>query len=231
MSPRCAIYFAPGRDSGWWDFGARWLGRDEERDLPLERQPLAGEPLHGLDEITAQPRRYGFHATLKAPFRLRPGLTPSDLEVRLRAFARTRRLVPLGPLVPDRIDDFIALVPTTVNLPLQELASACVAELDDMRAPSTDAERNRRGIEPADLRATELFERYGYPHVLERFRFHMTLTGPVEPALARRIIKKLTAPVAQLNVAQPLLMDRLCLFVEAGAGTNFKRMVDLELVP
>ena len=230
MSLRCAIYFAPGRDTAWWNFGARWLGRDEQQDLPLQRPPLGGLQPQELEDITAQPRRYGFHATLKAPFLLRTGLTPSDLEDRLRAFARTRRLVPVGPVVPDRIDDFVALVPTAVNLPLQELACACVAELDDMRAPLTGAERKHRGIDSTDVRATELFERYGYPHVLERFRFHMTLTGPVEPALARRVVTELTAPIARLNVMQPLLMDRLCLFVEAGAGTNFKRVVDLELV-
>ena len=70
MRPRYAIYFAPAHGSPWWEFGARWLGRDERNDTALTQHPLAQIAPDDLLELTAQPRRYGFHATLKAPFGL-----------------------------------------------------------------------------------------------------------------------------------------------------------------
>ena len=229
MSARYAIYYAPGRASRWWAFGATWLGRDEERDVALPRPPVGAGHLKGMDAITAQPRRYGFHATLKAPFRLKPGLTADNLRARLQSFANTQRAVALGHLAPVWLDGFVALVPEAEDPGLRELASRCVTELDELRAEPTPAERARRRIDPADARAMELDQRYGYPHVLERFRFHMTLTGPVDDALSRQIIEQLAHPVAQLNAQEPAMLDRLCLFVESRQGAPFRRVADLGL--
>lgn len=230
MSARYAIYYAPGRETRWWAFGASWLGRDEHRDVRLPQPPVDGLDPQGMDAITAQPRHYGFHATLKAPFRLKPGITPAILCARLESFAQARRAVALGPLAPVWLDGFVAVVPTTENPALRELASACVSELDEVRAPLSPAERERRRIDPADARATALFERYGYPHVLERFRFHMTLTGPLDDALARQIVAKVALPVGQLNAQEPAVLDRLCLFVEPREGAAFRRVADVRLL-
>ena len=229
VSARYAIYYAPDQKSPWWGFGSSWLGRDRARDPSLSRPRVCGLDEEGMDAITAQPRRYGFHATLKAPFRLRQGITVGDLLARLRTFAATRRAVALGPLAPICLDGFVALVPMTEDPRLRELATACVTELDDLRAPPTPAEQDRRRIDPADGRAVELFERYGYPLVLERFRFHMTLTGPVDDALARQIVEQLAPAVARLNAQQPAVLDRLCLFVETPAGAAFSRVADMRL--
>lgn len=229
MNARYAVFYAPGRDSPWWAFGTSWLGRDEQCDVTLPRPALPGVAGDGMEALTASPRRYGFHATLKAPFRLGPGITAEALQARLQSFAQGRRAVPLGVLAPAVLDGFVALVPTAANPALQALASSCVTELDALRAPTTAAERQRRRVDPADARATELFERYGYPHVLERFRFHMTLTGPVNEALAGQVVAQLARPVAQLNAQAPLVLDRLCLFVEPGEGATFRRIADLEL--
>ncbi len=229
MSARYAIYYAPGLDSPWWAFGATSLGRDEQRDVRLPRPALHGVPGDGMDALTEQPRRYGFHATLKAPFRLGPGATPQAVLDRLQAFAQGRRAIPLGALELVFMDGFVALVPAVASPALQALASACVTDLDALRAPLSPQERERRRIDPADARGKELFERYGYPHVLERFRFHMTLTGPVDAALARQLVAQLARPVARLNAHEPPVLDRLCLFVEARDGAPFRRVADLRL--
>lgn len=229
MSARCAIYYAPGRESPWWAFGATWLGRDEQRDVPMPQPPIDGVSHDGMDAVTAQPRRYGFHATLKAPFRLRAGATQEDLWLLVRRFAQSRRSVPLGPLKPVFMDGFVALVPTVPSAQLQTLAGDCVTELDWLRAPLGPGDRERRHIEPDDARGNELFERYGYPHVLERFRFHMTLTGPVDATLARQLVAQLARPVALLN-EQPLVLDRLCLFVEPLEGAAFRRVAETRLL-
>ena len=79
MSARYAIYFAPDKHSGGWEFGANWLGRDEHDNTVLPQPPLEGISPLELTRITQAPRRYGFHATLKAPFRLADGHDETSL--------------------------------------------------------------------------------------------------------------------------------------------------------
>lgn len=231
MTARYAVYFAPGRASAWWAFGARWLGRDEIRDEPLTQPTISGFDAACMQKLTAEPRRYGFHATLKAPFRLNAGASSEDLLARLRMFAAQRKAVPVEALVPVYMSGFVALVPAARNPALEALATACLTELDDLRAPLTQAERERRPIEAADLRAAQLFERYGYPHVLERFRFHMTLTGPVDTAVAGRLVAQVARPIAGLCAQEAPVVDRLCLFFESAPGAPFRRVAEVELAP
>lgn len=230
MSPRYAIYFAPAHGSPWWAFGARWLGRDERDDISLAQPLLAHIAPDDMQEITAQPRRYGFHATLKAPFALSVGHTLHDLITRMQALAATLKPVALGPMQPAMLGDFVALVPVTVPGELMALATACVTELDDLRAPLSTADLLRRRVEHLDVREQELLQQYGYPYVQERYRLHFTLSGPVAQPLAQRIMQVAAAPVAGLNAALPLVLDRLCLFVELSPGQPFKRIADAELL-
>jgi hypothetical protein len=80
-----------------------------------------------------------------------------------------------------------------------------------------------------DARGLELLHQYGYPHVLERFQLHFSLTGPVAQPMAERVQQAVEDPVAQLNATAPLVLDRLCLFVEAAPGQAFRRVADVEL--
>ena len=229
MSIRYAVYFAPGKASGWQSFGAQWLGRSE-----FDHQLL---PLHALEDITADqlealtrvPRRYGFHATLKAPFRLAPGVTASELTDRMAKLARLLRPLPLGEMTVATLGNFVALVPGTTVDGLHALAEACVTELDDLRAPLSAHELSRRLKEPLDARATELLKRFGYPHVLERYQMHFTLTGPVTAPEAASVTRAVTAPIERLNKLEPLVLDRLCLFIEPAADSAFLRIADFAL--
>jgi len=229
MKPRYAVYFAPEQGSPWWEFGSRWLGRDECQDVNKVQHALAEIGPVELREITAQPRRYGFHATLKAPFSLSGSHSAADLTARLRALAATRKPVLLGPMQALVLGDFVALVPALVPDELMALAAACVTTLDDLRTPLSDADLARRRVEQLDAREQELLQQYGYPYVLERFRFHLTLSGPVARPTAQRLLQAVAAPVAQLNATAPLMLDRLCLFVEPAPGQPFQRMADVAL--
>ena len=234
MSARYAVYFAPDRHSPWRMFGAHWLGRDEHDNSVLTQPDLAGILPSELARFTEEPRRYGFHATLKAPFRLAAGVDESRLVTRLSALALKLKLVPLGPMGVTQIKNFVALVPINPELAysptgLQALAATCVVELDDLRAPLLPAELARRQTSPLDSRANELLDLYGYPYVMERFRLHMTLTGQVDAPLAQRVMAAVVPEVARLNAAAPLWLDRLCLFVESAPGAPFHRILDLKL--
>lgn len=229
MSARYAVYFSPVKYSPWWEFGAHFLGRDEHDNTALAQPEVADISPAGLERITADPRRYGFHATLKAPFHLSAGHDEADLVARLGHLARTLAPVALGPMQLATLGNFVALVPQVAPASLQTLAAACVTELDDLRASLSAADIARRCSAGLNPRERELLELYGYPQVMERFRLHLSLTGPVESALAERLSQALAPALSSLNADAPLWLDRLCLFVERGPGAPFQRVIDLRL--
>lgn len=228
-SVRYAIYFAPAVGSPWWEFGTRWLGRDERTDQPRDAPALQGIDAELQARITAVPRRYGFHATLKAPFRLHVGCAPVELTHRVRGLARALGPVDLGPLAPRPLAGFASLQPVAAPPALGELAAACVLQLDDLRAPLSEEEMARRGTAALDERAQYLLRHFGYPYVLDRFRFHFTLSGAVEADLAQRLCEAIAEPVRRLNDEAPLVLDRLCLFAEPAPGRALLRLADFPL--
>lgn len=229
MTARYAIYFSPQRHSPWWQFGAHWLGRDECNGAPLVQPELAQLSSGELQAMTAEPRRYGFHATLKAPIRLRGEHNVAGLMARMQALAASLKPVPLGPLQVVTLGNFVALVPVAAPDQLSALAAQCVTALDALRAPLSAAELARRRAAPLDARELELLQLYGYPYVLERFRFHFSLSGPLATTDAQRVMQAVLEPVAQLNATVPLLLERLCLFVETTPGQPLIRVADVEI--
>jgi hypothetical protein len=219
---RYAVYFAPARGSAWWQFGANWLGRDDAQ--PGSDAVARGGP----QQSTAEPARYGFHATLKAPFRLAANTSVDGLCERLQALAATLPTLALGVLEPRCLPGFVALVPTENNPALVDLAARCVVELDHLRAPLTQAEIQRRRPERLGARGQELLRQFGYPHVLERFRFHMTL-ALCDDDDAPAVVERARAAVAPLNRDQPLCLDRLCLFEEPRPEAPLRRLRDFTL--
>jgi hypothetical protein len=71
-------------------------------------------------------------------------------------------------------------------------------------------------------RQTAYLEAYGYPHVLDEFRFHMTLTGPVHAALRPRVVAALAEAYAVETRDGPVPIDALALFGQASAVAPFK---------
>jgi putative phosphonate metabolism protein len=229
MTPRYAIYFAPEKGSPWWEFGTRWLGRDEWLDVNRVQHSLLQFGPAELRDITAQPRRYGFHATLKAPFCLKTEHTTGDLTARMEALAATLKPVQLGSMQATTLGDFVALIPSAPCADLAALAASCVTVPDDLRAPLSDTDLARRRVEHLDAREKELLQQYGYPYVMERFRFHFTLSGPVPQTTAQRVLRAVAEPLAQLNASSPLVLERLCLFIEPAPGQAFLRVADVAL--
>jgi putative phosphonate metabolism protein len=230
MSPRYAIYFTPAHGSPWWQFGAHWLGRDECTDTALAQTAVAGIPAPELHQITEYPRRYGFHATLKAPFTLREGATVADVQLGMRALAQNQKPVPLGCMQAYSLENFVALLPVQPPAALANLATLCVTSLDSLRAPLTQQELARRLAKHLNAREQELLMQYGYPYVLERYQLHLTLTGPVAKPMAHAVIDAVADALSHLNQTAPLVLDRLCLFVEPAPGQAFQRVADMELL-
>jgi putative phosphonate metabolism protein len=228
MSARYAVYFSPPSHSAWWSLGSRWLGRDEFTGEALTQAMYAHICPDDFHAITAEPRRYGFHATLKAPFRLVQGLDEAALLAHMQDLAKTLKPVTLAPMALANWDGFVALVPQLPSAELMALAAACVTELDDLRAPLTAAEIARR-TPGLDARGLALLAQFGYPHVLERLRLHFTLTGRVVPTTQQWVETVLSAELDVLNIQSPLVLDRLCLFAEYQPGADFRRIADVQV--
>lgn len=173
---RFAIYYLPP-EGAFAEFGAAWLGWDALAGRPA-RQPA----VPGLDDITMTPRKYGFHGTLKPPFRLADGTDEDGLKAAVAAMAVACAAARSDALAVSRLGRFLALTPVGDATGIARVAAACVTELDSFRAPPDAAELERRRKARLTDRQEALLMRWGYPYVLEEFRFHMTLTGRLPEA-------------------------------------------------
>lgn len=205
-TPRYAIYFVPGADTELYRFGASVLGHDCHTgcDCALIDGVDASWPAY-----VREPRVYGFHATVKAPFRLAKDFSEVDLNQAVRDFAADQPAILVGGLVVSELGSFIALVPQTPCPPLDRFAGACVREFDRFRAPLGEPERQRRLAADLSARQIKNLEQWGYPYVFEDFRFHMTLTGSLPTAKRRWALQLLCGKFEQLQAAQPLVINRL----------------------
>ena len=217
---RFAIYYAPPPDGALARFGNRWLGRSATTGRPWKQPTVPGLDARRLREITATPRRYGLHATLKPPFALARGFEAAELYAAVAAFAGARRSFPMPQLAPGVLGGFLALRPAAACAALDRLAADCVRAFDRFRAPAAEVElaRRRTGL----TRSQEaMLAAWGYPYVLDEFRFHFALTGRLEPAERRRVLRAL-APLAAPACAGPQPVEEICVFAQRDRAAPFR---------
>ncbi|MDO8980420.1 MAG: DUF1045 domain-containing protein [Afipia sp.] len=218
--PRYAIYFVPSTASALYRFGAELIGYDAYTGQPLPFVEGIAAEIEGWKQLTADPRKYGFHATLKAPISLAPSRTENELTAAMHEFARTPRSIPvIGPTVRS-ISNFIAIVPDGPCPELQKLAEDCVTVFDGFRAPLTSADRERRNVSALTDRQIVYLDCWGYPYVLEEFRFHMTLAGSLPADRLEPVTSILRKRFARLELKSAPI-DRLALLRQDGATSGF----------
>lgn len=224
MTARYALYYAPDPGNPWWQIGSRWLGRCAATESRLPQPPIAGVEAAVFHALTAAPRRYGFHATLKPPFQLARGASLPALVQALDRLCARQSAFRLPPLEIAELGGFLALVPAANEPRIDALAAACLRGLDRFRAPPAAAELARRRTAALSPREDSLLQRWGYPYVLDRFRFHFSLTGSLRgapPFAAAAMRGAATEAVAQL-AAPPPVLDEICVFEETAAGANLR---------
>ncbi|WP_416883001.1 DUF1045 domain-containing protein [Marivita sp.] len=199
---RFAIYYLPP-EGALADFGAAWLGWDcvSARDSIPHDVP-------GLHDVTMTPRKYGFHGTLKPPFRLAEGTDVSGLQDAVSQMAKACAPAQSGGLALTALGRFLALTPVGDTSGIARVAATCVEALDAFRAPPPEAELERRRKARLSERQEALLQRWGYPYVMEEFRFHLTLTGRLNVGdiapwteTARAHLPPLPAPFVMDDVA------------------------------
>ena len=209
---RYAIYYTPqGSLAG---AGAAWLGWDVARG-----QTVAHPSVPGLDvaALTETPRKYGLHATIKPPFVLAEGVMADDLQAAFKALCTQLAPVTLDGLTLTPLGRFLALAPEGDTAALNAMAAEVVRGLDTFRAPPAEADLARRrqaSLTPAQ--EANLIQ-WGYPYVMDAFRFHITLTSKLPKGDLPQVTAALT-PYITPHLPQPFMLDSLTLVGQAKDG-------------
>jgi putative phosphonate metabolism protein len=226
---RYAIYFVAAPDADLHRFGSAVLGYDcyTGDELPFPDDLAVDHATWRT--LTEEPRRYGFHATLKAPFRLAPARGEAELVDALRDFAASPQ--PVARFTPEvrLLGAFTAIVPRTPCAAVVELANRCTTAFDAFRAPMSPEERARRiaaGLSEPEVRN---LDRWGYPYVFDDFRFHMTLTGRLPPERRDDVLALLRHGFARRCGDGPIVVDRLGLFKQDGPRARFRVLAHVRL--
>jgi hypothetical protein len=223
---RFAIYAAPGVRPAdtvgvlLREKAEQWLGRGVSRDPVTPRVPV-GWTRADVDAITVDARRYGFHATLKAPFRLAAGRTPEELDAAVARFAADNTAAAIPRLTLARLGGFFALVPGTEAPGLHALADEVVMAFDDFRAPATEAELARRHQASLTERQRALLTAWGYPYVLDEFQAHLTLTDRI-PQGRRPTVEGVLSGWFAESLGADVPVDALAVFTETEPGAPFE---------
>lgn len=207
---RFAIYYIPP-EGALADFGAKWLGWDV-----VTGQEVVQPHVPGLRDITMTPMKYGFHGTLKPPFRLAEGKTVTQLEEAAGTLAQSLPAAACDGLALTSLGRFLALTPNGDVSGLQRIAETCVSGLDDFRAPATQAESIRRRKAGLSARQDALLVQWGYPYVMEEFRFHLTLSGRLPETDIAHWVKQVEDRLPELPT--PFAINEIALCGERDDG-------------
>jgi len=218
---RYAIYFSPEPESRLWLFGSRWLGRDTATGDDLKRLAVKDISAKRLAEITAAPAHYGFHATLKPPFRLAKGHDLEMLDEALEAFAAAREPFTIAGLELAELDGFIALRSINNSKALDRLAADCVKEFDHFRKAPSKKELGKRLKGDLTPRQKKMLEKWGYPYVMDEFRFHMTLTERLKGKERKAVLAELEGHAKKV-VGKKLKVDVITLCKQSNADAPFE---------
>ncbi len=218
---RYAIYYAPRPEDALATLGHRWLGRNAETGEGLVQPAVDPVTPQRLRELTADARHYGFHGTLKPPMVLCDGASEGDLLAALGSFAAGRRPFTVPAIRLSCLSGFLALVPEQRCEALQDLADGCVTEFDGFRRPPGEAELARRRAGGLSARQEALLGRWGYPYVLEEWRFHLTLTCRIADEEERATLTELLRRRFADHLDAPLPVRDVCLFRQPTAGRPF----------
>lgn len=225
---RYAIYFVPAADRPLFRFGRTVLGYD-----CYTGETVAYPAFDTIDPaecaaLTREPSIYGFHATLKAPFRLLPSVDEAAL-IAFVGFAASRHAIPVIEPCIRTLGPFVVVTARRSCAALDELAARCVTAFDRFRAPLTGAERERRlaaGLSQAEIAH---LDQWGYPFVFDTFRFHMTLAGPVAPDRREAVLASMQEAFVRLCGDADLIVDRVALLRQYNAQSRFRVIAQAQL--
>ncbi|MDR1921337.1 MAG: DUF1045 domain-containing protein [Candidatus Adiutrix sp.] len=211
MAGRYAVYFVPPEQSEFYRLGATLLGRSVFSENSPQLEKREAPPCPDREYLTAEPRFYGFHGTIKAPFELNG--SKNELMAALAKLAAETRPFKLPPLKVSFVEaKFLALTLSRESRELADLEKKCLVCLRGLSAPLSPADIERRGrLAP---RLAENLKNWGYHLVLDDFKFHMTLTGPVDSGRTAAALIKFMEEYFQPVLARENIFGALTLLYQ-----------------
>jgi putative phosphonate metabolism protein len=219
--PRYAIYYTAAQGSALDRFGASLLGYDVYGGDELPFPDGVMQTIPDWRDLTHDPRKYGFHATLKAPMVLADGKAEAQLAAACELFADLARPVPVIRPVVDSISGFIAVIPAEPSAELEQLAAEATKAFDPFRAPLSPEDRARRNPAALTPRQRDYLDRWGYPYVFEEFRFHMTLTGRLPAERREQVVAMLRGRLSATGIGL-LAVDAITLCRQQNPNSRFR---------
>jgi len=216
---RVALYYAPPAVSAWWNAGSEWLGRDAETGAFLEPPavPALGQTVASL---TVAPRRYGWHGTLVPPFHIAEGYAPEDVFAAAKEWAK--QITPLDALLQAAdLGRFVALKAAHADHDnaIRDIAASALHALAALRARPSSEDNEKRLASHLNPRQRALLHEWGYPYVLDEFRFHMTLSDSIDSETQRAVIRTLWQ--TRIQSLGPLPFHGAALFVQPHRDAPF----------
>ena len=215
MFIRYAIYFVP--KGALAQFGRAWLGWDCRKGQYISSENAFSEPLADREYFTKKPRKYGLHATLKAPFRLQTTQNEPALRSAFHGFCNHQKPAASGNLTLSEQGGFISLRPQRQSAALFELGKNCLEAFDPFRAPLDQNDLNRRRNARLSPRQNDFLHQWGYPYVLQEFQFHITLSSRLSILQREKIIPALKNLLAH-ELDCPFIIAHLALMGEDRNG-------------
>lgn len=217
---RYAIYFTPPRDDALTEAAAAWLGRDAFSGADTGGAAI-GEMSQSLVRYhLAAPRRYGFHGTIVAPFRPADGVGEDDVLAALSGFCASERTFEIPSVELKALSTFLALMPSQRCTELEAMAERAVRHFRPLQAALDESDIARRNPGKLSARQNEYLRKWGYPYVMEEFRFHMTLSGSLDSETMRSVHSAAHQWFAPF-LGRPLAVGGLAAFVEPEPGAPF----------
>lgn len=213
---RVAIFYAPGSQTPLANFGAQWLGWDVEHAKSVPHPEIDDLP-EPIEALVATPQKYGFHGTLKAPFRLHENQTLDGLGAAMKAFSEQHRKFFIGQMKVAKLGSFVAIIQENPSDEFANFASNIVTHFEDYRAPLTDEDIVKRRKAKLTPRQDELMLKWGYPFIFNEFKFHLTLTGKLSEQNAQTVCDRLTDHLKPI-LDTPVEAVDLCLYGERKDG-------------
>src|SRR5262249_17801553 len=121
----------------------------------------------------------------------------------------------------EEISGFIAVIPAERSAEIEQLERDCVMAFDSLRAPLSPEDRARRNPDKLTARQRDHLDRWGYPYVMEEFRFHMTLTCRLSTESRATLLANLRRRFAATGLAT-LAIDTIALFRQDDANSRFR---------
>ena len=225
---RFAIYFAPEISSNLHTIGSQWLGRDSSSGKSIKQPNIKGVSSSYFYKVTKNPRLYGFHATLKAPFRLNTEFTLTDLCSQIQRLSTLSKPFSINLKVRE-LGNFITLMMDPNEQKMQNLASKLVENLDQFRAPLHQKEIDKRRMSDLTTSQDKNLLKWGYPYVFNDFRFHMTLTEKIPCKSDQELMVNLASLYFSENLDHTTKVSSISLFFQESSEANFLQIQQFAL--